>query len=287
MRGAGFGSGGSSGELKDLFNRATAAAGDESRMPRALLVFAHPDDEVVAIGGRLPRFSDAHFIHVTDGSPEDKRDRTAHGFSSREAYRDARQQEFAAALSLAGIEDASRECLGYVDQTASFHLVELTRSLAERIERQQTEVVFTHPYEGGHPDHDACAFAVHHARNADRHPLIIEAPFYHLREDRICTGEFLPGTESALQREYALSAEEQERKRRLLACFRTQQQTLQQFSCESERYRVAPEYDLTKPPHRPPLFYDHFPWGMQSEDFCRLAAEAEALLSQDEERRWL
>ena len=289
MRGAGSGTDSCAFQVEDLFSRATASSRDPSLMPRAMLVFAHPDDEVVALGGRFTRLLSVHFVHVTDGAPADERDSAAHGFASREAYREAREQEFAAALSSAGLENVSRECLGYVDQTASFHLKEVTHNLETRIATYKPEVIFTHPYEGGHPDHDACAFAVHHAvrrggKFAGSRPLILESPFYHLRHNAISTDEFLSTATSSIQHEYVLSSEERLRKRQLLSCFRTQHRTLEQFSTERERYRVAPDYDFTQPPHAPPLFYDHFPWGMKSDTFCRLAREAEALLASQEPR---
>lgn len=34
-------------------------------MSNALLVLAHPKDEVIAIGGRMGRFANSHFVHVT------------------------------------------------------------------------------------------------------------------------------------------------------------------------------------------------------------------------------
>src|SRR6185437_9724842 len=51
--------------------------------------------------------------------------------------------------------------------------------------------VFTHAYEGGHPDHDAVAFAVHAAcRLSDIPPAIVEMPYYHRQDGRLITGEF-------------------------------------------------------------------------------------------------
>lgn len=270
-----------SSDKEDLVHRATAASGESLSMPRAVLFFAHPDDEVVALGGRFRRLRNAHFVHITDGAPADNQDGAAQGFESREAYRAAREQEFAAALSHAGLAGATRECLGYIDQTAGLHLEDLTRKVSQRIAAHRPEVIFTHPYEGGHPDHDACAFAVHHAlgdRQASQAPLIIEAPFYHLRHNSICIDEFLPAAHSTLSREYVLSAEERRSKLQLLACFPSQNRTLQQFSCKREQYRIAPEYDFLRPPHTPPVFYDYFPWGMTSGRFCELAKEAETQL---------
>jgi LmbE family N-acetylglucosaminyl deacetylase len=53
------------------------------------------------------------------------------------------------------------ETLGIPDQAASLGLAGLARRLAVQLAASGAEVVVTHAYEGGHPDHDATAFAVH------------------------------------------------------------------------------------------------------------------------------
>ncbi|HVG27691.1 MAG TPA: PIG-L family deacetylase [Acidobacteriaceae bacterium] len=257
-------------------------------MPSTMVIFAHPDDEVIALGGRLERFGGAHFVHVTDGAPRNGEDCRAHGFGSLEEYRRAREAEFAAALEGAGIGAASRECLGIADQEASLNLGRLTEQIGERLRRLRPEVVFTHPYEGGHPDHDATAFAVQAAvrmskARGEKAPVIVEAPFYHAGPRGMRTGEFLPGRERTHEIAYSLGGEEQQRKRKLLACFGTQGATLAAFGVEWERFRVAPGYDFRQRPHAGATLYDGFPWGMNSERFCELAAEAEEAMQQDEE----
>src|SRR4029077_3455583 len=49
------------------------------------------------------------------------------------------------------------------DQQAAFRLAELARRLAALFAERGIAVVLTHACEGGHPDHDAVAFAVHGA----------------------------------------------------------------------------------------------------------------------------
>lgn len=250
-------------------------------MPRALLVFAHPDDEVIAVGGRMGRFADSHFVHVTDGAPRNELDSRAHGFQHLDDYRNARVEEFRSMLERAGISSASRECLGLPDQEASLHLPELTRRIARVIEEQRPDVIFTHPFEGGHPDHDACAFATHHAAGSTP---IIEAPFY----NAIKRGQFafLPTAEPVEEVVYDLTPDELARKHELIACFTSQRETLSGFNATAERFRVAPEYDFAAPAHHPPVLYDGYPWGMTSSRFSELAsqAERELKLNQDLQR---
>jgi LmbE family N-acetylglucosaminyl deacetylase len=269
---------------QDILARASAPEGDPAPMPRALLVFAHPDDPALALGARLARSRDAHYILVTDGAPRDQVDSRARGFSSWMEYRDARERELTAMLSLAGLGKMSRESFDIPDQEASFCLAELTHRLAQRIRAFLPEVVLTHPYEGGHPDHDACAFAVHHAcalAGESSQPVIVECASYHAGPDVIETEMFLSAPTPVSENVRALTPREQSRKRERMECFVTQRTTLAQFPCAAERFRIAPDYDFTRPPHPGPALYDNFPWGLTSGRFCRLAADADRDLLQE------
>lgn len=268
---------------RQVLARAIAPENDPSPAPQAMLVFAHPDDETVALGARIGRFKDAHFILVTDGAPRNRADSRMHGFASWSEYRDARARELTAMLRLAGVSQMSRECFDIPDQEAAFRLAELTRRIAQRIHAIQPQLVLTHPYEGGHPDHDACAFAVHHACAAANSvpPIVAEAAFYHAGPDFLESEAFLPRPSPLPEIVRALSPREQSRKRERMDCFVTQRTTLSQFPCAAERYRIAPHYDFSSPPHPGPTLYDHFPWGLTSGRFCRLAAEASRELREE------
>lgn len=275
-------------ELEDILDRATAPEGDAREMPKALGVFAHSDDETVALGARLRRFSNAVFVHVTDGAPRDERDSRRHGFASLAEYRQARADELDCVFRFAGLASVQRQNLGIPDQGAAHNLCAITEQLARLLYRERFEVIFTHPYEGGHPDHDACAFAVHHAIAMQRghiqpEPVIIECAFYRADPNsgsEIVTESFLQGAAATPQRHYQLSREEQQRKRDLLACFVTQRETLSLFPLTLERFRMAPEYQFCREPHSPPVLYDRYPWGTDSSTFRVLARQAEEALSQ-------
>ena len=264
-----------------MIRQATAAEDDASALPRTLLVFAHPDDETVALGARLGRFGSAHFVHVTDGAPRNEQDSRWHGFSSWREYRAVREKELAHLLNEAGIASAGHECLEIADQEASHQLAALTRRVAQLLAEYRPEAIFTHPFEGGHPDHDACAFAVHHAvklnlRQGEAAPVVIEGAFYNAAAQG--PGAFLPEAQPIVHCDYRLTESERQRKQARIDCFISQRETLRGFPLDWERFRMAPAYDFLRPPHRPPLLYDRYPWGMTSQRFNQLAQEAEEFL---------
>ncbi len=240
---------------------------------RVVLVAAHPDDETIGAGGLLPRLRDVVIVHVTDGAPRDLRDARAAGFEFREDYAQARRLELLNALELAGIGREQTRALNVPDQEASLDLAGLAQRVAEILAEERPGAVLTHPYEGGHPDHDATAFAVHAAcAGLPAAPDIYEFTSYHARNGAMAMGEFLMSQEpgAAIQ----LSNEDRERKRRMVDCFATQREVLRNFPIDIERFRAAPAYDFTQAPHAGKLFYENFPWGMTGEKWRRLAAEA-------------
>jgi N-acetylglucosamine malate deacetylase 2 len=247
-------------------------------VPRVTVVCAHPDDEVIGAGGRMPYLCDVSVVHVTDGAPRNMTDALAHGFASREAYARARAAERERALTLARVPRDRIVDLGIVDQEASFTLCELTKRLVAILARERPDVVLTHAYEGGHPDHDATAFGVHQAVEHIRareglSPMIVELTGYHWRDGAMRTSCFLPHPERDV-RVVPLGTDEQRRKTEMFACYATQRQVLASFPADVECFRVAPAYDFTAPPHEGRLFYEWFDWGIDGAAWRRLAMGA-------------
>ncbi|HEV2326000.1 MAG TPA: PIG-L family deacetylase [Terracidiphilus sp.] len=264
-----------------LLDRISASARSQLPLPRILLVTAHPDDEVIAVGARLERFRDSRMICVTDGSPRDGVDARAKGFRSLQDYAAARRAELEAAICQAGLDpdrilrriDLGPGATPIADQESVWRLAELTLALTAELRSFRPEAILTHPYEGGHPDHDACAFAAHAAaRLVGASCGIIEAPFYHAGGTGMETGRFLPGGPAEVIR--TLSVEERIKKRKRLACFVSQIDTLRPFGVEDERFRWTPAYDFTQPPHPGKLFYENFSWGVTGAHFRAQAASA-------------
>lgn len=254
----------------------------------AVVVVAHPDDEVIGLGGLLPRLHHATFIYTTDGAPGDMNDAERAGFTSRESYKEQRQTELQNAFRLAGIRDAKLRSLPFVDKETTLNLAELTGCLRAEFEALQPSVVFTHAYEGGHPDHDSTAFAVHHALRLYNHqraqdgaaPVLLEFTSYHEHESTIRIGEFIvhqsaqPAAQPEAEITIELSPAALELKRQMFQCFTSQAVVLNGFQLDYERFRVAPRYDFQLPPHTGRLHYETFGWNWTGERWRELARKA-------------
>lgn len=234
------------------------------------LVVAHPDDEVLGAGGIMPLLRNLLIVHLTDGAPRDGKDARAHGFPDPAAYAAARQEELAAALA-AGRVQARREELGSADQEAALSMPDLAARVRELLVRHGARWVVTHPYEGGHPDHDAASLVVRLAVGGMRQPRpdAIEMTSYHAGPGGGWTiGGFLPGPPATTVQ---LLPQDRERKRAMLACFASQAEVLAPFGTEKERFRPAPLYDYAAPPHPGPLLYEGFGWSWTGERWRALA----------------
>jgi LmbE family N-acetylglucosaminyl deacetylase len=267
---------------RPLGERFLAALADPARPPlpfRAAVVVAHPDDETIGCGAQLQRFSDLSVIHVTDGSPENGADAAALGFAGPDDYRAARRRELEAAMAVAGVAPERLIALGWPDQEASFHLAEIATDLAERL--AGTEVVLTHAYEGGHPDHDSVAFAAHAACALmiarGEPPAIIEMPLYRLGEADWAVQLFIPEPDAPETIVY-LGPDECRLKGAMFAAFVSQGHVLPRFSLDKEPFRLAPRYDFWRLPNNGALLYERLEWGMTGARWLELAGAALAEL---------
>jgi len=252
------------------------ASPDVPRIPsdRVAIVVAHPDDETIGVGGQLSRLPDATIVHVTDGAP--KRHPGPAGYAK------LRRRELEAAMALVGIPARSCIALDIPDQEASLHLSDLSQRIAELLSDRSIDIVLTHPYEGGHPDHDATAFAVHAARwliseRRERAPAIIEMAFYHAGPDGMSAQRFVPVPGSNVVT-VPLSTAAWSLKQKMLAAHGSQTSVLEQFGAQVERFREAPSYDFSLPPNGGAFHYEEFDWGMVPARWSVLAAESMSAL---------
>ena len=243
------------------------------------VVVAHPDDETLGLGLRLPDLGGLQLVHVTDGAPSDEADAFTAGFDTGAAYAGARARELEAAMGALGV-GAPRRRLGVVDQDVALRLCEVAPRLATLL--TGSVIVFTHAYEGGHPDHDATAFAVQAAcallrRDARPTPMRLEFAGYHRDAAGFAPGRFWPDPARPEVRPRT-SPKRLAAKRRALAAYASQAKIVARFPLESEAYRQAPDYDFTNPPPPGACLYDDYGWTLTSGRWRALAGQALAEL---------
>lgn len=241
-------------------------ASGERIAERAAIVVAHPDDETLWTGALLARLGDAILIHVTDGAPDDMIDAHRLGFATRENYAAARAAELDAALDALGYR-GDRRSYGVRDKEAVHHLPALIERL--RVDLAGAAVVLTHPYEGGHPDHDACALAVARATTAP----IVEFACYCEHDGERHFACFWPGPPEHIR---AMASADAARIDTALRAHRSQADVFGAWRPTHERYRAAPAHDFTAPPPPDQALYDGFGWDLTSAEWRRVAARMAA-----------
>ena len=249
---------------------------------RILLLAAHPDDETIGASAILARVPGASVVFLTDGAPNDPQYRSPHVSGSRELYACVRAEEAASALSFVDVPPERMLFLSGVDQEAIFRVADLIDEFVPIIREFKPSVIITHPYEGGHPDHDTAALiariSVQIARQQANSPDILEMTSYHSAEGSRVAGEFLNSpsllggqVEPAVR--LTLSPEERTRKARMLGCYVSQWHVLSDFPLEPERLRRAPMYNFTRPPHEGQLWYESLHWPLTGPRWSELAGE--------------
>jgi LmbE family N-acetylglucosaminyl deacetylase len=270
-----------SGPAAGFFDR--LAGKDVIPAHRIAVIVAHADDETIALGAQLPRLSGVQIVHVTDGSPRNPADANRGGFATAAEYAAQRRNELEAAMALAGVPLAALTQFGITDQDAALHLVGIARRLADFFLQRGTDVVLTHAMEGGHPDHEATAFAVREAaglverQEPERAPDIVEMPFYRAGAAGWVTQQFLP-LPNHPELTIWLTEAQRDLKARMYAAYCSQKEILKLFPIGAERFRRAPHYDFTTAPHDGELLYEREDWGMTRERWRELVSEAHAQL---------
>ncbi|MBY0508369.1 MAG: PIG-L family deacetylase [Bryobacteraceae bacterium] len=215
-----------------------------------MIVAAHPDDEVLALGGHF-RTVHPRIFHLTNGA----------GFLPIPSLAHRRAEEVKKALAMGGIASRSFSAGVVPDQGVAAAIPALVQRLKAFTDRVRADCMVTHSFEGGHPDHDA-ASVICQLVGQGRMP-IYEFTSYHNAtpyspQSSLRTNQFLRLVTPEMT--VLLSERQRRLKQRMLKCFRSQAEFLGRFSITEERFRIAPRYCYAKPPHEGTLLYESFGW---------------------------
>ena len=252
--------------------------GDLNRTLRCSVIVAHPADEVVGAGCLISKLVEVTVLHVTDGAPPDMQDAKAAGFQQRADYAKARREECLLALAIANVPEDRVVDLQITDHHASEGLADLTKKIATFLQQSSADIVVTHAYEGGHPDHDATAFATHAAlklmeQNGFKPPVIFEMGLHPSEDFKAKVPDFLPGTERETTT-LLLDERARDLKQRMFACFETQRESLEVSPIGPEKFRQPIAYDFSAPPQEGKLHYERFDWAPSRDEWQSLACNA-------------
>jgi len=232
---------------------ATPARGETPAVAKpqaALYFFAHEDDEIdiaIKIVADMRAGKDVYCVWATDGG--------------RGGEPAARQKESRAVMELLGVPQDRLFFLGYPDQGAYKHLRELVGDLSKLVEKIAPTDIMSHAYEGGNIDHDSVSFVA--SAVAKKSGIV----HYEFPDNNVVNGEtrifqFLPDGKSTVLYtpldsklfNLKLSLFKMYPSQRTLGTYEFSMDK-KHFKKFGEPYRVAPDYDYTKPPAKE-LRYD-------------------------------
>jgi N-acetylglucosamine malate deacetylase 2 len=214
---------------------------------RVLVFVAHPDDESIGCGALLQRVPSALVVFAVDGAP------AGYGFErkfgSLKNYSEQRFKEAGRALGL--VPNCSfrrlktRDGAYFPDRHLFENLKEAASSLVAIAQEFSPDAIFTHAYEGGHIDHDACSFLTNQVASV-LSLTCFEFPLY-WKDGRGLDvfQEFRNAQEGATF--LNLSEAEIAIKKQMLAEYETQREIVGIFSSKVEKFRPAPSHLYARP----------------------------------------
>lgn len=254
---------------------------------RCAVIVAHPDDEVIGAGGLISRLQHVTVLHITDGVPQSS-DASQATDAQRAEDVEVLNRECRTALALANISPEHIVDFGLVAHQSPFQLENLTRRIASFLKHNAPDTVLTHPYEGGHPDHDATAFATHAAlrllhRKGFNPPSVFEIALHPARGGKGRVLDFLP-SDAAEVTTLLLDKKARDLKREMFACFSTQPEIPRENSVGRERFRKPPRYNFSAPPNGGRLAYEGVDLNLNGKEWQVLVEDAWSNLFPDERK---
>lgn len=245
---------------------------DLVRRSRCVVIVAHSFDELIGAGGLISRLRDVTVLHITNH---------ARAHEDRESTPEAAQSKdevCVSALALANVPSERVIEFGITDIREPRALADLGKRLSAFLQRFKPDVVLTHPYEGGHPDHDATAFATHAAlRLMQGHgfeaPALFEIALHPSKDGERRELDFLPGQWHETTT-FLLDEETRKLKRRMFERVESQERNLRGTTLGRERFRRSPNYDFSIAPNEGRPAYEDFYRGMTGREWQSVAQQA-------------
>jgi LmbE family N-acetylglucosaminyl deacetylase len=241
-----------------------------------MAIMAHPDDEAIACGALLQVVREPYVVIATDGAPADPY--FWREFGSRANYAEIREDETLAGLAALGITEVlflrsrQRYPHEFADQRLYTVLERAYEELRAHAEQVKPQAIFTLAYEGGHPDHDCCAYLGARLARALGVPAF-DAPLYNRAPGTLQYQQWPQTADEDV--EFEVDERLMERKRKMMAEYPSQAHVVAQFNPLVERIRRQPEYDFTRPPHEGTLNYEAWGWTMTGADLVRAFAQCD------------
>lgn len=209
------------------------------KLVRVAFISPHPDDVELCCGILIRRLIHCgikvRYFCVTDGAPSPEIlsaiGRLPENYE-RLTYKALRRQETIKALNILGVDLVQIKFLDYPDLECHKHIPSIVQDFSSIL--KNVDAVFCCPFEGGHPDHDICRFALAIAvDNMNYSGHIFEYASYNNRGYQIF--------QSAIPRSFTIIAEteEQKIKQQVAQIFVSQEEEAKQFKTNMECFRPA------------------------------------------------
>lgn len=223
---------------------APVARAEKKPAKTTMYVFAHEDDEIDVAAKMLSEMREGGRVigvWVTKGD-----------IGGDPVVREKETRE---AMKLIGLPPENFIFLGYPDQGAFRHFDEIVADLTKIVDKEKPAEITSHAYEGGNIDHDAVAFVSSTVAKKRGVPHY-DFPDSNMHKGETRVFEFLPGDDYTVL--YTkLDKELYDLKIKLMHAYPSQATGLNAYELIMDKkrlkkfgepYRVAPDYDFTKPP---------------------------------------
>lgn len=253
---------------------------------RCVVIVAHSFDELIGAGGLISRLRDITVVHVTNraGVPESNApaEETSPASYPERVESKTVGEVCVSALALANVPSDRLVEFTISDIREPHAVADLAKRLSVFLQRFRPDVVLTHPYEGGHPDHDATAFATNAALRLMGHngfevPALFEIGLHPSNDGERRELDFLPGTWHETTT-FVLDEQMRKLKRRMFECVATQERNLKGTILGREKFRRSPNYDFSTAPNAGRPAYEDFHRGMTGSEWQSVAQQALAEL---------